>query len=200
MIQVIPQPEPEDFDRRVRQPGYAWLAEAGIRLDDEPPVSNKLPNYWAQGLYNHELWCAYRGVCAYLAIHFEFASGAASTDHYVAKSKNAGAAYEWRNYRLACIAANRHKSDFEDVLDPFEIQPDTFHLNLVNGKIHPNPLMAPDIVLKALHTIKRLRLDSHIHNEMRLRHFNTYLRHKNEEVLKEYSPFVWAEALRQGLL
>ena len=49
-------------------------------------------------------------------------------------------------------------------------------------------------------TIRRLKLNSPEHNEMRAKHFIRYLRKKDEESLKELSPFVWYETQRQGLL
>lgn len=45
--------------------------------------------------------------------------GSHSTDHFIAKSSNTGQAYEWSNYRLSCLGANRSKNRFDDVLDPF---------------------------------------------------------------------------------
>lgn len=108
MIPVILQPEPEDFHMKVRQKGHDWLAKHGILLDQVPPKASDLPNYWVAS--NKALWDAYSGVCAYLAIYFEWSLGAASTDHFIAKSQNAGAAYEWANYRLSCLGANNKKN------------------------------------------------------------------------------------------
>ena len=34
MIPVTPQPEPEDFDTKVRQKGLRWLAEHDIDITD----------------------------------------------------------------------------------------------------------------------------------------------------------------------
>lgn len=107
MIPVKLQPEPDDFDKKVRQPGQTWLADHGIAPDAPPPKAADLPNYWIRS--NKQLWDAYSGVCAYLAIYFEWVTGAATTDHFVAKSKHAGDAYEWVNYRLSCLGPNRKK-------------------------------------------------------------------------------------------
>ncbi len=62
-------------------------------------------------------------------------------------------------------------------------------------KRHGKPAVA-----LARKTIHRLKLDSPEHNQMRQRHYNQYLRHKDAQTLKELSPFVWHEAQRQGLL
>lgn len=198
MIPVMLQPEPVDFDRKVRQPGRNWLASHGIALNSTPPKASALPNYWTHS--NYQLWEAYSGICAYLAIYFEWPMGAASTDHFIAKSVNAGAAYEWNNYRLSCLGPNRNKSRFDDVLDPIGLHPDTFVLNLINGEISPNPSLGSLLKAAAQKTISRLKLDSVEHNRMRAKHYVMYLRKMDEETLKELSPFVWYEAQRQGLL
>ena len=198
MIPLPLQAEPVDFDVEVRQKGQAWLTGKGIALNAVPPKASDLPNYWSHS--NKQLWAAYSGMCAYLAIYFEWATGASSTDHFVAKSKHAGDAYEWQNYRLSCLGANRNKNKFDDVLDPIGLAPNTFVLNLANGEISPNPALTPAGKTLARKTIKRLKLDSADHNAMRAKHFVRYLRKKDEETLKELSPFVWSEANRQGLL
>jgi uncharacterized protein (TIGR02646 family) len=198
MIPVTLQPEPADFDVKVRQKGHAWLANEGISPNLPPPKASKLPNYWSAS--NKQLWDAYKGECAYLAIYFELVSGANSTDHFVAKSKNSGDAYEWNNYRLACLGANRNKNKFDDVLDPFGLSHNTFVLNLATGNIKPNPTLGTTEKAAARKTISRLKLNSAEHKKMRARHYSEYLEHKTPRILKKYSPFVWYEADRQGML
>jgi hypothetical protein len=198
MIPISLQPEPVDFDVKVRQKGLTWLADKDIANNVAPPKASALPNYWSHS--NRQLWHAYSGVCAYLAIYFEWATGASSTDHFVAKSKHAGDAYEWNNYRLSCLGANRNKNKFDDVHDPIGLSPDTFVLNLASGEVSPNTLLAAAQKILVHKTIKRLSLDSPDNKEMRAKHFVRYLRKKDEEALKELSPFVWYEANRQGLL
>lgn len=95
MIPVQLQPEPLDFDKKVRQPGHQWLLRNNIDLNQPPPAPSALPAYWQKG--TEWLWRSYCGTCAYLAIYFELPSGAGSTDHFVAKSADAGQAYEWAN-------------------------------------------------------------------------------------------------------
>ena len=198
MIPVTLRPEPTDFNTEVRQKGRAWLAGHGIPLDAPPPRAADLPNYWSHS--NKQLWEAYLGVCAYLAIYFEWVSGASSTDHFIAKTRNAGDAYEWNNYRLSCLGANRNKGQFDDVLDPIGLPADTFVLNLASGEIRPNPELDAEQKKLARKTIQRLKLDSPDHRAMRAKHFFRYLRGKDEQTLKDLSPFVWYEAQRQGLL
>lgn len=198
MMPVTLQAEPADFDANVRQPGLAWLAAQGIATNGPLPKKVKIPAYWSHS--NQSLWEAYDGVCAYLAIYFEWVTGASSTDHFVAKSRDVGQAYEWSNYRLSCLGPNRNKNKYDDVLDPIGLAADTFVLNLVSGEISANRNLDKPAAVLARKTIKRLKLDSPEHNRMRQRHYNQYLRHKDAQTLKELSPFVWYEAQRQGLL
>jgi hypothetical protein len=198
MIPVTLEPEPADFDERVRQKGQIWLTNNGILLGSAAPKSTKLPSYWSHS--NMQLWDAYSGFCAYLAIFFEWPTGAASTDHFVPKSVHAGMAYEWDNYRLSCLGPNRNKNKYRDVLDPIGLQAVTFVLNLGSGKISPNPLLDAGQKKLARSTIQRLKLDSPNHNAMRAKHFSRYVRGKDIDALQELSPFVWYEANRQGLL
>ena len=198
MIPVALQPEPADFDVEVRRRGHAWLLKYGIALNAAPSMASALPNYWTHS--NKQLWQAYSGVCAYLAIYFEWVTGASSTDHFVAKSRHAGDTYEWNNYRLSCLGPNRNKGRFDDVLDPMGLQPDTFLLNLSNGVIRPNPALGFVNRTAVRKTIARLKLNSSDHKNMRAKHYCRYLQHRHAATLKELSPFVWYEADRQGLL
>ena len=113
MIPVTPQPEPEDFDRLVRQPGRDYLR---LHPDTKP---SKLPAYWTRVI--HDLWEKYNGICAYLAKYLPEPTGAVTTDHFVAKSKTKEWAYEWSNYRLASLGKNRKKNT-DKVLDPFTLK------------------------------------------------------------------------------
>lgn len=198
MIPVTLQQEPVGFDVNVRQKGQCWLIDHGFVLCASAPPKTKLPNCWSWS--NELLWKAYSGTCAYLAIYFEWPTGASSTDHFVPKSKHVGLAYEWDNYRLSCLSPNRNKNKYLDVLDPVGLAPDTFVLNLVSGRIKPNPLLVDPQRTAALKTIKRLKLNSAHHKAMRARHFSEYIAHGHQPTLQKYSPFVWYEASRQGLL
>ena len=199
MIPVLPKAEPANFDEKVRKPGQKWLSDNNIAPGAPPPDASKLPTYWRET--QKTLWNSYDRVCAYLCIYFDWPLGASSTDHFVAKSKDAQQAYEWSNYRLSCLGMNRQKNRFDDILDPFQIQHQTFVLNLVSGEIKPNPNLSPGLAAQAEETIKRLKLDDAETNDMRAEHFANYLRKEvAEPYLARHSPFVWYEAKRQGLL
>jgi uncharacterized protein (TIGR02646 family) len=199
LIPVSLQKEPRKFNTRVRQKGHAWLNAAGIALNAPPPDPSKLPNYWTET--NFDLWERYNGICAYLAIFFEFATGASSTDHFVAKSKNAGMAYEWDNYRLSCLGPNRNKNKFDDVIDPMGMSAEVFFLNLSSGRIKPNPNLKGVQRKLAMATIARLDLNSAVNKKMRAKHYSNYVSGQVAvDYLKTHSPFVWYEAQRQNLL
>lgn len=199
MIPVQLKPEPDDFDAEVRQKGLVWLTQKGIAHNAPAPKGTKFPAYWSHS--NKQLWQAYSGVCAYLAIYFEWVTGAGSTDHFVAKSKDAKKAYEWDNYRLSCLGPNRNKNKYDDVLDPVGLTNNTFELVLITGEIRPSRALTDRALIAAARkTITRLKLDSADHREMRMKRYSQYVRNKDVNTLKELSPFIWYEAQRQGLL
>ena len=198
MIPVKMQPEPPNFDVKVRQRGHKWLRKNNINPNEPPPTLPKIKDYWRNCL--EDLYFAYSGVCAYLAFHFEWASGP-TTDHFVPKSKNAGLAYEWSNYRLACLSANRNKRDYTDILDPFMLLPNTFELELSTGEIIVNRNIGDVAYQKiAQTTIDRLELNHKHYRDMRARHFVDYIKYGDADTLKDQNPFVYNEAKRQKML
>ncbi len=200
MIPVVEQAdEPADFDAKVRQKGLASLRKKGIALDQPVPEKTKLNPYWRNCL--DELHSNYNGCCAYFAVFIERVTGGVSADHFIAKSNRAECIYEWSNYRLACLTMNSRKGDYDDVLDPFTIKKGWSHLELVSGRIYSNPALPPDIKDQVQETIARLGLDDPGNREMRCRHYNEYIfKDCTAAFLKKRSPFVYSEALRQGLL
>lgn len=198
MLYVTPKPEPASFDKKVRQRGLKYLLEQGVNLN-EPLEGSIIKPYWLKSL--DDLYASYDGVCAYLAIHFERITGAGSVDHFAAKSRYVSQAYEWTNYRLACSRMNSRKNVYDDVLDPFEVENGWFHLELITGHIYPNPELEPEVTASVTDTIKRLKLDDEGCQEVRARHYSQYVQGDiSANFLKHYSPFVWHEANRQGLL
>lgn len=206
MIPVKPKPEPTTFNARVRQKGERWLREQGIDLHRPLPVGTSPEPYWRACI--PDLHAAYWGICAYLCVYIELTVGGTSTDHFVAKSVDPKRIYEWSNYRLACTTMNSRKCDYDDVLDPFELKSDTFHLNLASGAIYPNPKLKKRDLARAVATIERLELDDAECRQLRKRRWADYVklaapkkqRVAAEKHLRKYSPFVWTEAKRQKLL
>jgi uncharacterized protein (TIGR02646 family) len=205
MIPVAAQPEPALFDASVRQPGKRWLIKNKVSITQPPPAKTNLSPYWRACL--DDLHTSYAGVCAYLCVFVERTVGGTSVDHFVAKSKAAGRAYEWDNYRLACSTMNARKRDYDTVLDPFTLAANTFHLELVTGRIYPNPTLPKMTQTRAEKTIGRLGLDDGGCREIRARRYSDYIAIRGaspnlacEAHLKRYTPFVWYEAHRQGVL
>lgn len=200
MIPVQAQPEPDFFEAEVRTKGLAYLKAKAYALDQPLPAGASLEPYW-RGDCLTALHKAYGGVCAYLCIFVERCSGGMSVDHFIAKSARVGLAYEWSNYRLACSIMNSRKRDYADVLDPFELPSDWFHLELATGHVYANPELGEDSTRQVNQTIDRLGLNDPLCKEMRVRWFDEY---RNvplpQDYLRQKSPFVWAEAKRQGLL
>ena len=199
MIRVTPQPEPDDFDKKVRKKGLQYLAKRALNIDEPLPKGAQIAPYWRDCMT--ELYHAYSGICAYLAVHFERTTRGGTVEHYAPKSHRVELAYEWNNYRLASSIMNARKNNFEDVLDPFEITTGWFHVELVSGRIYPDPELAGQLQKQVGQTITRLGLDDRNNREMRARHFQEYCEKLYpEEYLKRRSPLVWVEANRQGLL
>lgn len=199
MIHVNPQPEPESFDKKVRQKGINFMKKNEINSHAQLPKEKTLPPYWRNCL--DDLHSLYGGICAYLAIYVERITGANSVDHFVSKRKRPDLAYEWGNYRLACARINSRKGDCDDVLDPFEVENDWFRLELTTGRIYPKPNLEDRIKKKVQRTIDRLGLDENWSRKVRIKYYDDYL---NEDIssdyLKSHAPFLWAEADRQNLL
>jgi hypothetical protein len=196
VIHVEPQPEPPDFDEKVRQPGFQSLASTG---------TGELPPHWRNCL--QQLWEAYGGICAYLAVRIPPGTGARSTDHLVPRKKRRELAYEWTNFRLACSLMNARKGVFEDVLDPFEVEDGWFVLELSSLEVLPRSDLSPNRCELVRQTIDRLRLNDPECVAARAEHYDAYLRHLKDpeagmtfDLLRRWSPFVVKELIRQGLV
>jgi hypothetical protein len=191
LIPVAVQPEPLDFQVKVRARGSAFL-----RRRPHPTTGDfKQNNYWKECL--PQLYAAYGGICAYSASYLPTEH---SLDHFLPKIQNPTHAYEWNNYRLASPRLNSHKGDSPDVLDPFQILPDWFVLNLTNFWIEPNVNLEPRIEAKVRKTIVVLRLNSDdifVRNRFRVvREYAMGL--TNFDFLKLNYPFIAYELERQN--
>lgn len=199
MIPVTAKPEPANFNAKVRQKGLRWLEKKEIDLDAAAPDGFEFNPFWRDCL--DDMYELYGRVCAYGGFYIEKVTGSPSVEHFIPKSKTPRLAYEWSNYRMVCSLLNGRKSDYEDVLDPFALSPETFYLNLASGAIYPNPNLDAQSQAAAQATIKRLKLDDDACRKRRTEDFDGYLRDGlPTEYLKRRSPFVWYEARRQGLL
>lgn len=96
---------------------------------------------------------------------------------------------------------NSRKRTYDDVLDPFRIKDGWFYLELVSGRIYPNPALSSDTTGRIEKTIERLGLDDAGNREMRAMHYQEYGEgYFTADFLRTRSPFVYAEAFRQDLL
>lgn len=197
MIPVTPQPEPQDFDENVREPGIKFLQQV------PKPTSEqwKRHAYWQNIL--PEMRTVYKKTCAYCAQWIPHGTGNHSVDHFLPKDedKYSHLAYEWANFRYASARFNsrKHKGT---ILDPFKIKYGWFILDFPSCMIRPNPKCRADNRKKIQDTIDALHLndDEDLVNE-RCDWFNAL---RNGEIrfsrFKELFPFIAYELERQGLV
>ncbi len=198
MILVAQQPSPVGFEVIVRTPGLAWLHANGIPLDGPAPSKLKWNALWTQFIdHAHE---AYGGQCAYLACYLELATGEVTIDHYLSKKSKPTEAYNWSNYRLSSLGANRIKGE-KKVLDPFLVQNNWFHVELVSGRIFANPNLSTPVIKSINDTIKKLHLDNDRCRKMRQIHFIDYIDNKyGDSHLQKINPLVFSSVVREGFL
>lgn len=214
MIPVALESEPASFDVKVRQRGLAAIAElagneharqragrkrapvAG-RRDAIPP--DAFPPYWRDVL--PEMRKAYGGLCAYLAMYIEPATGASSVDHVVPRARSWQLVYEWSNYRLAAARINSKKRDLELVLDPFAIRPGLFALELVSFQVVPGLDAKGSALGDVDATIELLGLNHFECCKQRGEYIQSY---EAGEIVLSYlerrAPFIAQELRRQGQL
>jgi hypothetical protein len=188
LIHVEPQPEPPDFDAKVRKPGLSDLASP----------EGELRPHWRHCAT--QLWQAYKGVCAYSSLHIPRGTGALSVDHLLPKSKRRELAYEWSNYRLACVRMNARKNDLEDVLDPFEVQDGWFALELSTLEVVPGEGLPDALRAQVQKTIDRLDLNDDEFVRARDAHYSAWKEgDMSFRLLLKFCPFLAKELLRQGV-
>jgi uncharacterized protein (TIGR02646 family) len=192
VIRVEPQTEPNDFDDRVRQPGQRAL-DQGI---------DPLPNYWTRCL--NQLYDSHGGVCAYLSIWISRATGGRSVDHFKPKNAYRELAYEWSNYRLASTQMNSRKREFEDVLDPFEVQDGWFELEFMTLQIRPNRQTDSMVQSKVQATIDRLKLNDRESLLAREEYYEAYYDDGDDRLpfhrLERGCPLIAKELMRQAIV
>jgi len=171
-----------------------------VRPEDLP--ATMFASYWTEdngaGSALDWMLVAYKRICMYSCFRIHPATGSASIDHMVPKSRDWTQVYEWSNYRLASGTMNSRKNDLTTLIDPFDVKDGWFKLNLLSGEIHPGEATDADPVLKqqVQHVIDTLKL--HEFNEERLKDIQDYEAGVPIDVLMRESPFVAMEILRQG--
>jgi len=193
VIPVAPQPEPADFDTKVRIPGQAFVKAH--------PHPTDWKDHWRKCL--GDLTTAYKRICAYSAHWISPGEGVASVDHFIPKSKKGigpKKAYEWDNFRLASLRMNARKGDHEDVLDPFKITNETFAIDFATLRPEPGPKVSQSLTRKVDATIRRLKLDDNVCVESRADWLRLYCdKDLTLQGLRKRAPFLAYEIRRQGL-
>jgi len=92
---------------------------------------------------------------------------------------------------------NARKNNFEDLIDPFEVQEDWFQLELVGFEVFANPTLDPVIRAKVETTVLRLRLND-FSDDRATDAENYWSGEVSMKILQQESPFVAKELIRQG--
>ncbi|MGM3304825.1 hypothetical protein ACSQ6I_02385 [Anabaena sp. WFMT] len=194
MIPVQFQPEPIVFDAKVRQKGVDFLNQVSSSIN----WTNR--EYWRESL--DDLCKFYGRICAYSAQWMPRTEGTPTVDHFIPKSVKSEWAYEWDNFRLACLKLNARKREFLDVIDPFLLPNDSFILDFPSLFIKPNPNILDPLQNRLVTTIKRLKLNEDDNCvKGRLDWLLPYCQKDYPfEYLKSKAPFIAYELERQGLV
>lgn len=185
------------------------------RFEDLEP--RHLPDYWTAAL--DDLYAAYHQICAYCCFRIHPITGARSVDHMDAKSlPGEGSAadedphmvamstvwdhvYEWHNYRLASGRLNARKSDYQDVIDPFEVGAGWFEMEFVGFQLKPGREVDVPTKARMEATIERLGLNSKTMRGARESDYRDYIEgHISLDKLRRESPLVAREVTRAGKL
>lgn len=213
MIKVEQAVEPQSFNERVRQPGLRAIAELVgeqnlpkrkgprrkvVANTREEIPADKFPQIWTEAL--PDLMDAYGRICAYVCIYIERVTGGASVDHMLPKSLAWQDVYEWHNYRLACTLMNARKNNYQDVLDPFEVEDGWFRLELIGYQIIPGVDLDKAVHACVIATIERLNLNDRDCLKVREDYATAFFDgHITLEYLHRRAPFLAKEIEAQQL-
>ncbi|MDE0330702.1 MAG: hypothetical protein OXL41_02450 [Nitrospinae bacterium] len=195
MIFVAQQPEPDDFDENVRQPGQQFL------FANPNPTSKEFAAhaYWREAA--GALRSAYGEICAYTCHWISPDTGWQTVEHFVPKSVDPQRAYDWSNYRLVCGRLNGRKGDHQDILDPFVIAGVMFVLDFPSMLVKPRQDLPQPDKEAVLQTISRLKLnDDDTCVAARLNYVVDYCEGDiSLDFLRRHAPFIFRELERQEL-
>ncbi|MBC5793702.1 MULTISPECIES: hypothetical protein [Sphaerospermopsis] len=195
MIPIKPQPEPDDFDEKVRKKGEEFLSK--VPNPEKKDWTNR--DYWRRAL--PDLYKACNHICVYSAEWIPYQTGSPAVDHFIPKSVKPELAYEWDNFRLICSKINSNKGTKEEIIDPFFLPIDSFILDFPSMVIKPNPNLLEPLKKRVIYTIKELKLNEETWRLGRSDKLVDYC--KNEyslDFLKRRYPFIAYELERQGLV
>lgn len=210
---VKPAAEPHTFDRTVRRMGLSAISELlghgptikrrgprrkGRVTNVEELESDDFPDYWTHCL--SDLHAAYGGICSYLCVYIDRFFGGCTVDHYRPKTLYPHLAYEWSNYRLACLRMNSSKNNDDGIVDPFEVREGWFQLDLVSFEVYANPALPDELMRRVEHTIDKLGLAKYDCCRIREQYYLDYSAgHISWAYLERMCPIVAGELLRRGL-
>jgi hypothetical protein len=189
------QPEPERFYKKVQKKGEDFLATC-------PHPNGKewdRHSYWRK--FIPDLYDAYHGICAYTCIWTPFDTGWKTVEHFLPKENYPEEAYKWSNYRFVCGTMNGRKSDYEDVLDPFQLQDGWFEMHFTSLQLKPGKKLNEEAATCVRKTIKRLKLNESACIRGRKDWLLPYLQKKYDiSHLEERAPFLAYELRRQKVM
>lgn len=159
MIRVARPKAPPDYPTKVKVPGERFLR----RFPHPTRKQWHHHSYWRN--IHQELYNSLNGICSYCASWTPRSSSnvavdVTSVDHFIAKSRVPPEAYEWTNFRLCRSRLNNRKSDFDDVMDPYEIQNGWFLLEFSTFLIKPDVQLPVFVAHHVRLTIDRLQLNT----------------------------------------
>ena len=152
MIPVAKIRQPRGFKADVETRGRTWLN------GHQAAVSADYPDYWrtrGNGKYVRALKAGFHFRCAYTA-HL---TDHGTVDHFYSKENYRKRTYKWSNYRYAASWMNSAKKPHHDglLLDPYEVGPGWFEVDLPSMQLLLNPANVPAAMLaKAQYTLNTL--------------------------------------------
>ena len=152
MIPVAKVRQPRGFGPDVETKGDNWLAA-------NPKASSAdYPDYWRTAKnrkYVRALRTVFHERCGYTAHLIDHGT----VDHFYSKENHRRRAYKWSNYRYAASWMNSAKKPHHDarLLDPYEVGPGWFEVDLPSMQLLLNPANVPAAMLaKAQFTLDTL--------------------------------------------
>ncbi len=196
MIPVEKKPEPAHFHQKIRTPGSEFL-----RIAVRPIPSDQFETHWRKAI--PDLRKAYGNFCAYTGVRIEPVE-VATVDHFKPRTTYPDLAYEWDNFRLCRGRINSRKNNFEDVLDPFEIENGWFALDFDTLDIVANEGLDRELRKKIQKTINRLALNEESKTPFKEERFDWLSTYCDGDctfrLLQKRTPFIAYELERQGLV
>ena len=191
MMPVKFQPEPGDFEVRVRSVGANFLKKTLY------PVNFKNHEHWTLAI--PDMMRLYNENCAYSGLRLWTKSQEATIDHFLPKAKNPHLAYEWSNFRLCNRRINGWKGE-ATVVDPFEIRPDWFCLDFDNMHVKIQDHVEINLKTELEKSIAILRLNDKDFVDYRWEWYAQYLnQNASIALLNKFASFVAYELKRQRI-